>query len=102
MFEFINIYNNINVNIISDSSILIIFGSIDIMICSFILNTNIMFETSKKVRKIVQREEPRIIDDENNYRNHKNKDGTLCNDMSSTYLYNEFHNKNVERSTRDV
>ena len=67
IFEPINITNDMNVNTVLDSIILIIIGSIGIIICSFISNTNIIFETSKKLRKIIimQREQIQLAMNEN-------------------------------------
>ena len=66
IFEPINIINDMNVNTVLDSIILIIIESIGIIICSFISNTNIIFETSKKLRKIItQREQIQLAMNEN-------------------------------------
>ena len=46
IFEFINSNNNINVSILSDTAILIIIESVNIIICSHISNANVIIEAS--------------------------------------------------------
>ena len=64
MFEFtiINISNNIDVKILSDSLILVMMQLITTgrMICLFISNINIIVDASKKLRKIMQQGQIRL------------------------------------------
>ena len=60
VFEFINIRNNVIVNIISDCAILIIIRSIGIMILALMLNSNIILKTSKKLQRVTQQEQTQM------------------------------------------
>ena len=81
IFEPINIINDMNVNTVLDGTILILIGSIGIIICSFMSNINIIFETSKKLRKmiIMQGEQIQLAMDEN------------WHNLPNSYSYNRTH-----------
>ena len=75
-FGFINISNIINVNIVTDSAILVIIKSTATTIFSFISSANIIIQTSKKLRILMQQEEIQLVMQEK------------FQDLSNSYIYN--------------
>ena len=64
LFEFLDMNNNIILNIISGSAILIIFTSVGIMILSLMVNNNIILETSKKLQRVTQEQTQMAMQEE--------------------------------------
>ena len=78
IFEFINISNIINVNIVADRTMLVTIESVGTIIFSFISSANII-ETSKKLRKMMLQEEIQLALQEK------------VQNISNSYIYNNIN-----------